>query len=276
MSYEIAAIESIEDPQLDPYRELKKTNYTRWSNYFIAEGKWVVQRLLQSDFELNSVLVARSKLQAFVETVDRAGRLSILSVPDSVVHQLVRFEFHAGIMACGVRRKQTTLEDHHLKQGSEEANTFLACPETTLPDNLGSMIRLAAGFGCNGVIVGRGSADPFCRRTIRVSMGNIFSIPIIEPDDISDMLQRLRNDHAFDVVATSLDPDSEELESCSQRRRNTCLVFGNEAHGLRPEHYASANRKVMLPMNGEIDSLNVSHSAAIFLYHFSRIAVIRA
>ncbi len=267
---QIIEINSIDDTQLDVYRDLKKNNYTRWSNYFIAEGKWVVQRLIESDFDINSVLIAESKLERFLETSTRTD-LKILCVADSIVNQLVGFEFHAGIMGCGVRTKRDEIDEAFWRATDASKRTVMACPETSLPDNLGSMIRLAAAFGCDAMVIGGQSADPFCRRCIRVSMGNIFSIPIFEPPDFGYALQKLRREFDFDIIATTLDCDADALEQCT-RRRNTCLVFGNEAHGLRDEHYQLADRTVTLPMHGEIDSLNVSHSAAIFLYHYSRIA----
>ena len=97
-------IDSLDDPRLDPYRNLKSTNRTRWSNQFIAEGLLVVERLLASDFEVVSVVATRKMERQVVPLVPKDCPLLLLE--HTLAEQLVGYTFHAGVLACGVRRDE--------------------------------------------------------------------------------------------------------------------------------------------------------------------------
>jgi len=137
-----------------------------------------------------------------------------------------------------------------------------------MPDNLGSIIRLAAAFRMAGVLVGPMSADPFSRRVVRVSMGNIFGIPVFEPPDFEAELARLVQAEGFEAVGASRSPRAEPLRAF-QRAERTVLVLGNEATGLRADWEALCAREVTIEMAANVDSLNVSTAAGILMYAFS-------
>ena len=173
-------IDSLDDPRLDPYRNLKSTNRTRWSNQFIAEGLLVVERLLASDFEVVSVVATRKMERQVVPLVPKDCPLFLLE--HTLAEQLVGYTFHTGVLACGVRRASPTLES--FLSGSPESALFAVCPNVNDPENIGAIIRLSAGFGLQGVILGPECADPFSRRVLRVSMGTAFTLPIRESSDL--------------------------------------------------------------------------------------------
>ena len=103
----ICRIETLDDPRLDPYRDLKKTNWTRESAWFIAEGKWVVRRCSESNYEVLSVLLADHAVESFGTHIP--PNTPILVLPSDLVSQLVGFEFHAGVIACVDVNKHKTL-----------------------------------------------------------------------------------------------------------------------------------------------------------------------
>ena len=89
-------ISSLDDPRLEPYRQLKDTNRTRWAGLFICEGEKLVRRLLASEFSVESVLLSNRFEQQF-ETIARPD-LPVWIVPDELVEPLVGFNFHRGIL----------------------------------------------------------------------------------------------------------------------------------------------------------------------------------
>lgn len=255
-------INSLDDPRIDAYRELKDTNHTRWNGLFICEGEKLVRRLLASDFAVESVL--------FSERFERRfGALAppdvpIWIVPDELVEPLVGFNFHRGILACGRRRANPTLDE---LAPLGRRLTLAICPEVQDPENLGAILRISSAFGVDGVLVGRGSADPFSRRVLRVSMGASLRMPIRETADIAADLHQLRDTLAVELAATVLDQSAEPL-SAATRLERFALLFGSEGHGLDPAIIALCNRRVTIPMTLGTDSLNVAVAAGIFLYHF--------
>jgi len=257
-------IESLDDPRLDVYRDLKKTNATRRSDVFIAEGRLVVERLLAAgDWELESVLVSAERLPRIRDRLRPGGLVYVVS--HAACSELVGFKFHAGLLACGRRRPRWRVE---LPEGGPRQTTLIACPQVSMPDNLGSIIRLAAAFRMAGVLVGPMSADPFSRRVVRVSMGNIFGIPVFEPPDFEAELARLVQAEGFEAVGASRSPRAEPLRAF-QRAERTVLVLGNEATGLRADWEALCAREVTIEMAANVDSLNVSTAAGILMYAFS-------
>lgn len=257
-------IEQLDDPRLDVYRDLKKTNATRRSELLIAEGRLVVERLLAAEaWEVDSVLVSAERLDRIRGCLRPGGLVYVVS--HALCSQLVGFNFHAGVLACGRRRPQRRVA---LESAAGRA-TLIACPQVSMPDNLGSIIRLAAAFRMSGVIVGPMSADPFSRRVVRVSMGNIFGLPVFEPENFEAELRRLVEAEGFEVVGASRSPRAERLGGF-RRAERTLLVLGNEATGLRADWEALCAREVTIEMAEEVDSLNVSTAAGILMYAFSR------
>ena len=105
----VVSIESLDDPRLDAYRMLKDRELARDGQRFIAEGEHIVRRLLESDFPVESVLLARCRAGEMARFVERRG-VPILVVPDPLVHEIIGYKFHSGIISCGRRKPQATLE----------------------------------------------------------------------------------------------------------------------------------------------------------------------
>jgi tRNA G18 (ribose-2'-O)-methylase SpoU len=270
MTMQVLRVNDYEDPRLDPYRELKLSNPTRWSEGFIAEGRFVVERLLNSKLEISSVLVSEKRFPNFATRIRRG--VSVLVVPHELASRLVGFDFHAGVIAHG-RRPSSFFSGKNSERfdgwvQSTGHCTLVACPNTTLPDNLGSIIRLSAAFGVHGLIVTPQSADPFSRRCVRVSMGNIFQLPAFETDRLLDDFDLFKK-KGFQIVGCHQSQQSVDARKYSWPNR-VVMVLGNEATGIPEEIQQACDQHLEIPIASHIDSLNVSTAAAILLYEQSR------
>jgi tRNA G18 (ribose-2'-O)-methylase SpoU len=259
-------IDSLDDPRLEYYRNVRQTNLTRWSGRFIAEGKLVVERLLASDLAVESVLVSDRRRDALAPNL--RTDVDVYIAPQSVCEQLVGYNFHAGVLACARRPPAVELD---AVAGRTGRLTMVACPKITGPENLGTLIRLCHAFAADALMLGLGSADPFSRRVVRVSMGSVFKVPIVEsPDAIADVT-RLREEHRVETWAAVASSKAEPLDKCTRPSR-LALILGNEYEGLSDLWLALADRKVSIPMAGGADSLNVTCAASILLYQVTRTA----
>lgn len=257
-------IDDLDDPRLAPYRGLKERELARAGGRFIAEGEYVVRRLLESDFPAESVLVARRRLAELAAVVPPAVPLYV--VPDALVPAVVGYKFHAGVLAVGRRKPPTPLEAVAGKAGRL---TLVVCPEVAGTDNMGALVRISAGFGADAIVLGERCCDPFFRQSVRVSMGAVFRLPIVRSQNLLGDLGRLRPEWGVELAAAVLDEGAEPL--CrALRPERFGVLFGNEAHGLSPEHAAACDRRVTIPMKLGTDSLNVAVAAGVFLYHFTR------
>jgi tRNA G18 (ribose-2'-O)-methylase SpoU len=258
-------ITSLDDPRVAPYRNVKDRELARDGERFIAEGEHVVLRLLASEYQTESVLLSDRRAAELVPRVPE--HVPAYVAPHAVMEQVLGIKFHAGVIACGIRRPSLTLDE--LVPKSMSRLTLVICPDISNVQNIGSLIRLSAGFGADAMILGQHCHDPFWRQSIRVSMGTIFKLPLLQSDDLVRDLGRLQREWGVELAATVLDDDAEPLSQAG-RREKFGLLFGNEAQGLGKEWINACDRRVTIPMKLGTDSLNVAIAAAIFLYHFTR------
>ncbi len=259
-------IDSLDDPRVAPYRNLKDRELDRQGELFLAEGEYVVRRMLASDYRAESVLVADHRLPAIIDAVP--PHVPLYVAPPAVVKQIIGFNFHTGIMACGRRKPAMSLDDVIPKDKPDLL--LVVCGQIANVENIGTLFRLAAGFGADAMILGELCHDPFWRQSIRVSMGTIFKMPLVTSRNLVGDLERLRQEWGVEVAATVLDAAAEPIATAG-RAKKFALAFGNEAHGLTEAEVAACDRKVTIPMSLGTDSLNVGIAAGIFLYHFTQV-----
>jgi tRNA G18 (ribose-2'-O)-methylase SpoU len=259
------AITSLDDPRIWAYRNLKDRQLAREGGLFIAEGKFILQRLLASDFPIESVLLSERRAQEIAHSI--RAEVPVYVAPEEVLNQIIGFKFHSGIIAVGRRKPGVPLEQ--LSAIHQSRATVVICPETATAENIGSLIRISAAFGVDAVLLGERCCDPFWRQSIRVSMGTIFSIPLVRSDNLLRDLRRLKESWGFEMVATVLDERAEPLSKASRIER-VGILFGNEAQGLDRQTLDLCDRQITIPMRQGVDSLNVAVAAGIVLYHFSR------
>lgn len=257
---------SIDDPRIALYREVKESELLNGHGLFVAEGEHLVRRLLHSRYETHSVLVEEAC--AVKLAPDTAGRdLPVYTVDKKLIRLIAGYDFNRGALALGVRRPLPS-PDRWMPSLHEKA-LLVICPEINDAENLGAILRTAAAFEVTGVILGERCRDPFYRRTLRVSMGAVFTLPMAQSMDLARDLQRLRTDHGLSLVATVLHDATVSLPAYAPPRR--CgLLFGTESQGLGSEWLSLCDERLTLPMGQRTDSLNVAVAAGIFLYHCSR------
>ncbi|HEX8525007.1 MAG TPA: RNA methyltransferase [Tepidisphaeraceae bacterium] len=260
----LSLIERLDDPRLDPYREMKDRDLARHGSRFIAESEQVVRRLLESDYPVESVLVFPRKAEEIAKLTPKGTPVYVL--PNAVMNVLCGFKFHSGVLACGRRKTPPTLAELAPETGPV---TLVVLPETNNTENLGMILRIAAGFGVSGMLLGEKCANPYYRQSIRVSMGEIFKMPIVQSENLIRDLAWLREQRGVELIATVVDAEAESLAEARVNARKA-LLFGGERHGLHPSLVAMCDRKVTIPMELGTDSLNVHVAAGIFLYEFSR------
>src|SRR5829696_675111 len=100
-------IDSLDDPRVWHYRNLKDRELDRSGKWFIAEGEHVVRRLLASDFPVESVFLSEKRGDFAGEV---SGEVPVYVAPPGVMEQVMGFKFHSGIIACGRRKPVATID----------------------------------------------------------------------------------------------------------------------------------------------------------------------
>jgi tRNA G18 (ribose-2'-O)-methylase SpoU len=250
------------------YRDLRDRDLRR-EGLLIAEGRWLVERLLASGWQVVSVVCAPRFEEHFRRLA--AGRCPVLVAGEEELAAVAGFRFHRGVLAAGRRPQLPSLEaflaGRPSGQGAAGHRTLVVCPQLTGEYNLGSIVRTAAAFGAEGLAVGARCCDPLSRRALKVSMGAGFRIPLVALGE-EERAEGLLRAACYRIVGASPAPHARPLASFLRPAR-VAVVLGEEAEGLGNPWEARCDELLAIPMPGGADSLNVAVAAGIFLYALS-------
>jgi tRNA G18 (ribose-2'-O)-methylase SpoU len=259
----IVAVDDATDARLDDYRSLNDQAFRRHyerDEIFIAEGYVAIERLLESGHEVRSVLLAPSRVERFAaNTAALAGRGVPTFVADRrVIADVVGFDLHRGVIASAVRRPSP-----HITELLDGARRIAVLEGLNDNENLGAIARAARAFGVDGLLIDPTCTDPYSRRTVRVSMGEVLTMPIarVAADEWPGVLDEVR--HAgFEVWAMTPATSADDLWNVAVPDR-LAVALGAEGPGLTAAVLAAADRCVRIPISASVDSLNVGHAAAV-------------
>ena len=131
------------------------------------------------------------------------------------------------------------------------------------PGNLGSMIRTALGGGVQAIYLSKGCTDAWSPKALRGGQGAQFYVPIIEGVDIVGAMQNF----AGNTYATTMAGESLYMQDLTQP---SAFVIGNEGAGLSNKVMEAASHQISIPMNKNLESLNVAAAAAVCLFERAR------
>ena len=254
---------SPEDPRLDLYRGLTDRALLRTAGVFMAEGRLVVHRLVESGrFTVRSLLLSPAAAAEAADLLSGRPDLPAFVLPASQLEAVAGFHVHRGCLAAAERG--VPLDWREVAHGPGPLVVLEGIGD---PDNVGSIFRHAAAFGAAGVLLGPSTVDPLYRKAIRTSMGASLRVPFAQLDGWPDCLAAI-GDTGRTVVALTLSPGSRPLRQVARELRGTpvALLLGHEGSGLSDGAEALASVRACIPMAPGIDSLNVAAAAAIALY----------
>lgn len=255
------------DPRLSDYVGLTDVVLRRRAEpergLYIAESEKVIRRALRAGHRPRSLLMARRWLTDLADVVDQAEAegIPVFVGEHEVIEQLTGFHLHRGALAAMHRPVLPTV-----RAVLDGVRRIAVLEDIVDHTNVGAAFRSAAALGVEAVLVTPRCADPFYRRSIRVSMGTVFQVPWTRVDPWPGSLDVLHRE-GFLTAALSLAADSISLDDLAARRvERLALVLGTEGHGLSAATIASADVSVRIPMSGGVDSLNIAAAAAVAFY----------
>jgi tRNA G18 (ribose-2'-O)-methylase SpoU len=257
-------VENLDDPRLAAYRHVGDPTWLSGHDLFVAEGRLVVRRLLapSSRFRAVSILVTHPAFQALEDALPADCDTYVCSQADVIA--LTGYNFHRGCLALG-SRAATPPPSPDTFAGSL---LLIALEGIGNPDNIGGIFRSAAALGAGGVLMDPTCGDPLYRKAIRTSMGSVLRLPFWRVEDWPLALDVWRG-RGFQVVALTPDFGAIPLDAFTRDRvheRRVMLLAGAEGPGLTPAALEQADARVRIPIDPEIDSLNVVVATAIALH----------
>lgn len=249
------------DSRLDAYRDAAAPDALAGRGLFVAEGRLVVQRLVEAPgHRLHSLLLTETAASAMTDTLAALEAATpVFVVPQAVMNGVVGFNIHRGCLGLAHRPAPRHERDLDL----DAARALVVAEGVNNPDNVGGLFRNAAALGAAAVLLGPDCGDPLYRKAIRTSMGAVLGLPWATASAWPAALDAVRA-AGLAVVACTPDPAAPSLYDVTLPRRAAVLV-GAEGDGLTAPARAAADLAVRIPMHGTMDSLNVATAAAVVL-----------
>lgn len=260
----ITEVGAVDDPRLADYVALRdvqlRQSFEAEHGLFLAEGEKVVRRAVDAGFRPRSFLMAPRWVDALADVLATAGEdVPVYVAPEPVIEAVTGFHVHRGALASLHRRPLPPVADV-----LAAAQRVVVLEDLVDHTNVGAIFRCAAALGWDAVLLGPRCADPLYRRAVKVSMGTVFSVPYTRVEEWYDAPGALAA-AGFETLALTPADDAVDLADVVPAAR-TALLVGGEGHGLSARWMAAADRRVKIPMQAGVDSLNVAAATAVACY----------
>ncbi len=237
-------IESPQNPLVKTIRRLAQAR--KREDRFLLEGSKLVDAVLERGARIETVVISSTFSGRVPEGVPA------VELPERLFKSVSYLDSPEGILAVAERPSRVELPDRGL---------LVVCAGIQDPGNLGAIVRVAEAAGVSALVTLPGSADPFSPKGVRGSMGSVLRLPTFEIED-PDELEGFR-------LAALVPRDGIDYREADYARP-MAILLGREGAGLDPSLLARAELALTIPMQGEVESLNVATAAALVLFEAAR------
>lgn len=252
-------ITSVHNPRVKQLMKLQGSSAERRAKgVFVVEGRRELDHCIEGGFTVQTLIVCTELIGQPLPDI-AAERMEVSAYVYSKIAYRGTTE---GLMAV-VEARHTRLDDLRFRH---QQPLLLVLESVEKPGNLGAVLRSADAAGADAVIVCDPLTDIYNPNIIRSSIGAVFTVPCVavSSDECIDWLHR----RGIQILTAQL--QDSHLYYNTDMQQATALVMGTESTGLTDAWRAAATAHIRIPMQGSLDSLNVSVSAAILLYEAVR------
>lgn len=254
---------------------LKNKKYRNKYNRYVIEGIKLVEEMINSEGNAPEFIVYSEEIlnktslgKEFINKYTKylSNKDNILCVTEEVFKYIADVETPQGVIAVIEKKNEYDVYglEKYIKKGDKKER-YIILDRIQDPGNLGTIIRSAVSFGIQNIICIEGTVDAFSPKVIRSTMSGVTKVKIynILNDEIDKLINILK-DNEYNIIATSL--DSEKYVNEETISYNDIFVMGNEANGVSEKLLESCYKKVKIPMEKMMESLNVATATTILMY----------
>ncbi|MEJ1223374.1 TrmH family RNA methyltransferase [Sediminicola sp. 1XM1-17] len=259
-------LSSLQNPLVKKAMTLKeKSRERKKTGCFVLEGVRELQLAVKGDYELETVffysdIIARNEvLKLLGQTV---GQEVLVEISKEIYQKLAYRETTEGILAIA-KSKPHFLDSLEFKS---KHPLILVAEAPEKPGNIGALLRTADAANLDAVIIANPKGDLYNPNIIRSSVGCIFTnqVGVGTTEEVIAFLKK--NNIALYCAALT----ASEKYTKVKYDEASAIIVGTEATGLSSEWLENSTKNIIIPMEGEIDSMNVSVSAAIVIFEAKR------
>ncbi len=232
------------------------------------EGLRLAEEALRSGLTIEAVIfsneIARKERASAV--LDELGKVSkrTASVSEKLLESISYAKTPQGIVLVAIRPEDSVAA---LSASLAPAPLLVVLHQINNPVNVGAIIRTAEAAGASGVIATKHTSDPFSPKSLRGAMGSAFRLPVWYGAEYPDVIKWC-NERAIESICA--DASASNSHTQVNWTNAVAVILGPESSGLSDGEIAMAKQQVRIPMQGDVESLNVSVAAGILLFEAMR------
>ncbi|MEN8790130.1 MAG: RNA methyltransferase [Flavobacteriaceae bacterium] len=243
----------------------EKSRWRKKTGNFIVEGLRELEMALKGGYRLETIffdpgIIKVEAVQEILHTHSTSAEL--ISVSHEVYRRIAYREKTEGVVALG-NSKSHSLEGLQFRR---EKPLILVAEALEKPGNIGALLRTADAAALDAVIIANPKTDLYNPNILRSSLGCVFTVPIA----LAENAEVIKFFKEHQIATFAADLQAEHHYSEMDFSAGSALVVGAESSGLTEEWTRAATHRIIIPMQGEIDSMNVSVSAAILIFEAMR------
>lgn len=230
---------------------------------FIFEGLKLFSEAISRGVDFESVIFTPNNRELCTKKLsDYHVAPRLIEVTEGVYQKLSTEKSPSGIFCVAKAIDKIHKTATIYRRENNGAKIILSCLQD--PGNLGTVIRTASAFSFDEIIIDSSSVDIYNEKTVRASMGTLFSQKITRVENCKQAIEELQNG-GYTVFGAALTESSVPLNKVTCNK-NTCFVIGNEGHGIAPSLLECCDGSVIIPMPGGAESLNASIAASLLMW----------
>lgn len=255
-------ITSVQNPYIKSLVQLQeKAKVRKQTGTFLIEGQREIELALKGGYEIETILICTDLAQSSENLNIQKSEHQLIEISKEVYQKLAYRDTTEGILAIA-KTKSLALSDLKLSKNP----LILVGEAIEKPGNVGAILRTADAANIDAVIIANPKSDLYNPNIIRSSVGCLFTRQIAT-GTTEEVIAYLKANNITIYSATLQDSTEYHTQDYTTP---TALVVGTEATGLSEKWRIESTKNIIIPMQGEIDSMNVSVAAAILLFEAKR------
>jgi len=259
----VKTISSLQNPFIKQLVQLKeKSKLRKQTGLFIIEGKREVSLAIKGDYTIETLYYYADLFSAAEAAALGAYGIDIIEISKPVYEKVAHRETTEGVIAVA-KTKDLSLDNLKL---SSKNPLILVAESPEKPGNIGALLRTADAANIDAVIIANPLTDLYNPNIIRSSVGGVFTVPLATGSTKEVIAYLKRNNISIysAILQESVAYDSIDFKTSS------ALVIGTESSGLTDEWRDDSTANIQIPMEGKLDSMNLSVAAGILIFEAKR------
>lgn len=260
----VKQITSIHNPEIKNLLNLQeKARDRKKSGLFVVEGVREIELAMAGGYFIEKLYFVPDLVPFFTQTHLFQSTASVVEITSEVYRKVAYRDSTEGIIAIAQSKLHTLNEIVF----NTENPLILIAESPEKPGNIGALLRTADAAGVDAVIIADPTTDFYNPNVIRSSVGGIFTNALAE-GTTPDIIEFLKN-NKFQILTAAFTQNAVSYLT-QDYTKPTAIIVGTESSGLTSAWLEAAHQSIIIPMNGKIDSMNVSVSAAILVFEAVR------